>query len=109
MRSFFTSLISSSLIVRVDENNIFGISSCIIAEEERDNDKETWVGALQDGGGPVGESGDGDGEDDKDGGGDQGGDGGDGGQPAYYIPHNRLPIRYQNKLQKLEDALVEKC
>ena len=65
-----------------------------IAEEERDDNKETLVEAAQDGGnGGDGAEG-GDGEDGRDVG-DKKREG-DGRQPAFDILHKRVPIRYQN-------------
>ena len=73
-----------------------------IAEEEIEDDKETWVEHVRDGGdgGAGGEGGDG--EDGKHGGagGDQARDGGDGRQLEFHILHNRVPIRYGNNFVK---------
>ena len=61
------------------------------AEEERDDNKETWVEAVQDGG-----------DDEEDGVGEDGRDGveegsdGDGRQPNFHVLHNRVTPRYQN-------------
>ena len=73
-----------------------------IAEEEIEDDKESWVEHVRDGGdGGVGGDG-GDGEDGKHGGagGDQARDGGDGRQLEFHILHNRVPIRYGNNFVK---------
>ena len=78
-------------IVCLDKNSYWLFKLANIAEEERDDNKETWVEAVHDGG-----------DDEEDGGGEDGRDGveegsdGDGRQPAFHILHNRVTPRYQN-------------
>ena len=67
-------------IVCLDKTNCWVFKLANIAEEERDDNKETWVEAVQDGG------------DDEEDGVEEGSDG-DGRQPNFYVVHNRVTSR----------------
>ena len=91
MGGYILSLLPTWCIVCLDKNSYWLFKLANIAEEERDDNKETWVEAVHDGG-----------DDEEDGGGEDGRDGveegsdGDGRQPNFHVLHNRVTPRYQN-------------